>query len=153
MLMAGFKPAIPTSMRSQTNEVDDTANGFKFLYSLPFQHACLFQPRSVFLWPFCLAHRPLPAARCPLPAARCPLPAVRCPLSAARCPLPAVPTSPAIQLSDFILCHATATISHYLNTSPSSDDDDDTFVEGFSFTHERYKDLTTFTSGIFIFAS
>ena len=35
------------------------------------------------------------------------------------------PTSPAIQLSNFIVCHAAATINHYLNTAPSSDDDDD----------------------------
>jgi len=40
-------------------------------------------------------------------------------------PVSAVHTSPAIQLSNFIVCHAAATINHYLNTSPSSDDDDD----------------------------
>jgi hypothetical protein len=39
----------------------------------------------------------------------------------AHCPLP--PRHQQIQLPNFILCQATSTISHNLNTSPSSDDD------------------------------
>ena len=116
MLMAGFEPAIPTSMRSQTNQVDDAANGFGLLYTLPFQTYMSVSTTR------CLAAAVLPG------------------------PLSAAPTSPTIQLSDFIVCHATTAISHYLNTSPSSDDD--TFVEGFSFRHERYKYISTFTPGI-----
>ena len=62
-------------------------------YSLPFQDTCLSQPRGVLQWPSRLAHYPLP------------------------------PRHQQVQLPNFILCHATGTVSHYSNTSPSSDDD------------------------------